>query len=92
MLTEGCNYAVMEASSHSLLLNRVYGLDFKCGIFTNITSDHLDFHNTFENYLGAKKILFDNLSKDSFAVVNADDLNSVSVTRNKSKSNFLWNE
>ena len=82
MLTEGCKYAVMEASSHSLVLNRVCGLDFKCGIFTNITSDHLDFHNTFENYLDAKKMLFDNLSEDSFAVVNADDINSVSITGN----------
>jgi UDP-N-acetylmuramoyl-L-alanyl-D-glutamate--2,6-diaminopimelate ligase len=82
MLNEGCKYAVMEASSHSLVLNRVCGLDFKCGIFTNITSDHLDFHNTFENYLDAKKMLFDNLSEDSFAVVNADDINSVSITGN----------
>ena len=57
MYNEGCSYAVMEVSSHSLVLNRVYGLNFSSAIFTNITSDHLDFHNTFENYLSAKKIL-----------------------------------
>lgn len=81
MITKGCTHAVMEASSHSLFLSRVYGLDFKCGVFTNITSDHLDFHNTFENYLNAKKILFDNLSSNSIAIVNADDPNSVSITK-----------
>lgn len=81
MMSKGCTHAVMEASSHSLVLNRVYGLDFRCGIFTNITSEHLDFHNTFENYFDAKKILFDNLSKDSFAIVNSDDPNSVLITK-----------
>lgn len=82
MINNGCTCAVMEVSSHSLVLNRVYGLDLKCGIFTNITSDHLDFHNTFDNYLNSKKILFDNLNGDSFAIVNADDPNAVSITRN----------
>lgn len=81
MKSKGCTHAVMEASSHSLVLNRVYGLDFKCGILTNITSDHLDFHDSFENYLDAKKILFDNLSAGSSAIVNSDDPNSVSVTK-----------
>lgn len=82
MISKGCTHAVMEASSHSLILKRVYGLDFKCGIFTNITSDHLDFHGTFENYLAAKKILFDNLGADSYAIVNSDDANFVSITNN----------
>ena len=76
MLINGCSHAVMEVSSHSLLLNRVYGLNFTGAVFTNITSDHLDFHLTFENYLKAKKILFDNLDRDSIAVVNADDKSS----------------
>lgn len=82
MISKGCSHAVMEVSSHSLALHRVHGLDFKCGIFTNITSDHLDFHNSFGNYLNSKKILFDNLSQDSFAIINADDPNSVSITKN----------
>ncbi len=81
MISKKCTHAVMEVSSHSLFLNRVYGLSFKCGVFTNITSDHLDFHGTFEKYLNAKKLLFDNLTSDSFAVVNSDDSNSVSITR-----------
>lgn len=73
MILEDCKSAVMEVSSHSLFLNRIYGLNFKYAVFTNITIDHLDFHQTFENYLNAKKILFDRLSQDSFAIVNSDD-------------------
>jgi UDP-N-acetylmuramoyl-L-alanyl-D-glutamate--2,6-diaminopimelate ligase len=73
MYNEGCNYAVMEVSSHSLVLNRVYDLNFASAVFTNITSDHLDFHGTFENYLSAKKILFDSLLPSAFGVYNSDD-------------------
>lgn len=80
MISKNCTHAVMEVSSHSLVLNRVHGLNFKCGIFTNITSDHLDFHNSFENYLNAKKILFDNLHENFTAIINADDPHSVSIT------------
>lgn len=79
MIQEDCSHAVMEVSSHSLVLKRVYGLNFAGAIFTNITSDHLDFHVTFENYFNAKKILFDGLSADSFAIVNADDENSEKI-------------
>ncbi len=73
MVNEGCKYAVMEVSSHSLYLKRVYKLNFNQAIFTNLTSDHLDFHQTIENYLQAKKILFDSLNEDSIAIVNKDD-------------------
>ncbi|RPI64684.1 MAG: UDP-N-acetylmuramyl-tripeptide synthetase, partial [Ignavibacteriales bacterium] len=76
MIQAGCEYAVMEVSSHSLVLNRVYGLDFKISMFSNITSDHLDFHQTFDEYLNAKKILFDGLSPNSFAIINSDDSSS----------------
>lgn len=76
MVSEGCSHAVMEVSSHSLVLNRVYGLNFSEAIFTNITSDHLDFHQNFENYLSAKKILFDSLSPLSFGIYNFDDKSS----------------
>lgn len=82
MISKNCTHAVMEASSHSLMLNRVYGLEFNCAVFTNITSDHLDFHGTFENYFNAKKTLFDNLDSNSFAVINADDLNAAKITAN----------
>jgi UDP-N-acetylmuramoyl-L-alanyl-D-glutamate--2,6-diaminopimelate ligase len=82
MLNEKCSHAVMEVSSHSLVLNRVYGLDFSVAIFTNITSEHLDFHKTFDEYVNAKKILFDNLSSNSFAIVNSDDSNSKEIVKN----------
>jgi UDP-N-acetylmuramoyl-L-alanyl-D-glutamate--2,6-diaminopimelate ligase len=76
MIEAKCKYAIMEASSHSLYLNRTYGLNFNFAVFTNITIDHLDFHKTFENYIKAKKILFDRLNENSVAVINADDKNS----------------
>jgi UDP-N-acetylmuramoyl-L-alanyl-D-glutamate--2,6-diaminopimelate ligase len=82
MIEAGCSHSIMEVSSHSLVLNRVYGLDFATAIFSNITSDHLDFHQSFEEYLNAKKILFDGLSSDSFAVINADDKNSDAIIKN----------
>ncbi len=73
MIQAGCSYGIMEVSSHSLVLNRVYGLDFSAAVFSNITSDHLDFHQSFEEYLKAKKILFDGLKSNSFAIINSDD-------------------
>lgn len=73
MKNENCSDVVMEVSSHSLVLDRVYGLNFKGGVFTNFTSDHLDFHGTVENYLNAKKIFFDSLSESSVCVYNIDD-------------------
>ena len=76
MIEARCSHAIMEVSSHSLFLNRVYGLDFSVAIFSNITSDHLDFHQTFDEYLNAKKILFDGLDSNSFAIINSDDSNS----------------
>jgi UDP-N-acetylmuramoyl-L-alanyl-D-glutamate--2,6-diaminopimelate ligase len=75
MVKADCTDCVMEVSSHALELSRVADLDFNVGVFTNITSDHLDFHSTFENYLSAKKIFFDQLSKESRVVFNKDDQN-----------------
>jgi len=66
-------HAVMEVSSHSLVMDRVFAIPFKAALFTNLTQDHLDFHGTMEDYFRAKKILFDGLSEDSFAIVNIDD-------------------
>ncbi|MEG2936307.1 MAG: UDP-N-acetylmuramoyl-L-alanyl-D-glutamate--2,6-diaminopimelate ligase, partial [Clostridium sp.] len=68
MVEAGVDYCVMEVSSHSLDLGRVYGTNFEEGIFTNLTQDHLDFHKTFENYYKAKAKLFD-ISKNS--IINA---------------------
>lgn len=70
MVDKGVDYCVMEVSSHSLYLDRVYGITFNEGIFTNLTQDHLDFHKTFENYFKAKMILFQNSRK---AIINIDD-------------------
>ncbi len=82
MLSQGCSYAVMEVSSHSLVLKRVYDLYFALAVFTNITSDHLDFHGNFENYLAAKKLLFDSLSPSAFGVINSDDKNCLTLISN----------
>ena len=70
MKEEGCTHVVMEVSSHALYLNRVYGIPFAVGIFTNLTQDHLDFHKTMEQYCDAKALLF-RMCKTG--VVNADD-------------------
>ena len=82
MADEGCEYAFMEVSSHSVAQKRIGGLHFAGGIFTNLTRDHLDYHKTFENYRNAKKSFFDQLPKGSFAVTNADDRNGLFMTQN----------
>lgn len=69
----GCTYAFMECSSHALHQKRTFGLSFAGALFTNLTHDHLDYHQTFESYANAKKGLFDNLQEHSFALANADD-------------------
>jgi len=90
MYNEGCSYAVMEVSSHSLVLHRIHKLSFAAAVFTNITSDHLDFHVTFDEYLKAKKILFDNLEMSAFGVFNADDKNSFNLTRDSRARLFSY--
>ncbi|MBQ3118966.1 MAG: UDP-N-acetylmuramoyl-L-alanyl-D-glutamate--2,6-diaminopimelate ligase [Clostridia bacterium] len=70
MVKEGVEYVIMEVSSHSLYLDRVYGIEFLVGAFTNLTQDHLDFHKTMENYKEAKGMLFD-VSESS--CINVDD-------------------
>jgi UDP-N-acetylmuramoyl-L-alanyl-D-glutamate--2,6-diaminopimelate ligase len=82
MVDAGCEYAFMEVSSHSLDQRRIAGLEFDGGIFTNITRDHIDYHQTFENYLKAKKQFFDELSADAFALTNADDKNGLVMLQN----------
>jgi UDP-N-acetylmuramoyl-L-alanyl-D-glutamate--2,6-diaminopimelate ligase len=82
MLSEGCDYVFMEVSSHSADQQRIAGLIFAGGIFTNLTHDHLDYHKTFDNYLAAKKRFFDSLPAGSFALVNADDRNGRVMLQN----------
>jgi UDP-N-acetylmuramoyl-L-alanyl-D-glutamate--2,6-diaminopimelate ligase len=73
MVKKGVSYCFMEVSSHAVVQERITGLSFVGGIFTNLTHDHLDFHGTFENYLKAKKGFFDQLPITAFALVNTDD-------------------
>lgn len=82
MADSGCQYCFMEVSSHSLHQGRVSGLEFHGAIFTNITHDHLDYHKTFREYIRCKKMLFDSLSKGSFALINTDDKNSRIMVQN----------
>lgn len=82
MVTEGCDYGFMEVSSHALEQNRTAGIQFAGAIFSNITHDHLDYHKTFDNYIAAKKRLFDGLSKTAFALTNNDDRNGKVMLQN----------
>ncbi|KJU71305.1 UDP-N-acetylmuramoyl-L-alanyl-D-glutamate--2,6-diaminopimelate ligase [Clostridium baratii] len=85
MVDKGVKYCVMEVSSHSLALDRVYGVDFEVGIFTNLTRDHLDFHKTFENYYKAKYKLF---PRSKTSIVNIDDKYGVRITEDLQKENI----
>ncbi len=82
MADEGCEYVFMECSSHAIHQKRIGGLTFAGGIFTNLTRDHLDYHETFENYRDAKKMFFDALPKGAFAITNADDRNGMVMVQN----------
>jgi len=82
MVDAGCEYAFMECSSHAIAQQRIGGLKFAGGLFTNLTRDHLDYHKTFENYRDAKKAFFDSLPKDAFAITNADDKNGCVMVQN----------
>lgn len=73
MVSEGCTHCFMEVSSHALVQQRTAGLSFKGAVFSNISHDHLDYHNTFDEYIKAKKLLFDGLSAEAFALSNVDD-------------------
>ena len=86
MVEAGCQYAFMEVSSHAIVQHRITGLKFTGAAFSNITHDHLDYHKTFEEYIKAKKMFFDNLQDDAFALTNKDDRNgSVMLQNTKAK-------
>ena len=82
MVNEGCEYCFMEVSSIGVEQDRVSGLHFKAGIFSNLTHDHLDYHKTFAEYLRCKKLFFDRLPKDAYAITNTDDRNGMVMTQN----------
>lgn len=86
MVEENVDIAFMEVSSHALDLGRTYGCDFDVAVFTNLSQDHLDYHETMENYLDAKRLLFTGLGnrysdRQKFAVINADDPNSEKIMK-----------
>ena len=82
MVDEGCDYCFMEVSSHSVVQERIRGLKFAGGIFTNLTHDHLDYHGTFAEYIKAKRLFFDSLPKSAFALTNIDDRNGEVMVQN----------
>ena len=82
MVEQGCEYAFMEVSSHAVVQNRIAGIHFTGGVFSNITHDHLDYHKTFDEYIKAKKKFFDNLPEEAFALTNKDDKNGMVMLQN----------
>lgn len=82
MIDRGCDYCFMEVSSHATVQERIAGLSFTGGVFSNITHDHLDFHKTFDEYIKAKKYFFDQLPKSAFALTNVDDKRGAVMLQN----------
>lgn len=82
MVDAGCEYCFMEVSSIGVEQERVAGLKFKAGIFSNLTHDHLDYHKTFAEYLRCKKLFFDTLPSDAYAITNIDDRNGMVMVQN----------
>ena len=90
MVETGVDYCFMEVSSHGIHQKRTEGLKFNGGVFTNLTHDHLDYHNSFKEYRDVKKSFFDNLSKDAFALVNVDDKNGSVMVQNSSAKKYTY--
>ena len=81
MVEKGCEYCFMEVSSHAIDQNRIIGLAFDIMVFTNISHEHLDYHNTFNEYINVKKKVFDQLQSDAIALVNNDDKHGMNMLR-----------
>ena len=79
MIAQGCEYCFMEVSSHAISQGRISGISFTGGVFTNLTQDHLDYHNSFSEYRDVKKSFFDGLPKSAFALTNKDDKNGMKM-------------
>lgn len=86
----GCEYAVMEVSSHGIHQNRIAGLKFEIGVFSNISHDHLDYHKTFAEYIKAKKKFFDELPKTANALTNIDDKNGIVMLQNSPAKRYSY--
>ncbi|MBC8511209.1 MAG: UDP-N-acetylmuramoyl-L-alanyl-D-glutamate--2,6-diaminopimelate ligase [Cryomorphaceae bacterium] len=79
MIVQGCEYCFMEVSSHAIFQGRISGIHFTGGVFTNLTQDHLDYHNSFAEYRDVKKSFFDGLPKSAFSLTNKDDKNGMKM-------------
>jgi UDP-N-acetylmuramoyl-L-alanyl-D-glutamate--2,6-diaminopimelate ligase len=90
MVANGCTHIFMEVSSHAIDQNRIAGLQFSGGIFSNITHDHLDYHKTFDEYIRVKKLFFDSLPSKSFALSNADDKRGAVMLQNTKAKKYLY--
>ncbi len=90
MVDAGCTHAFMETSSHAIHQQRIAGLHYAGGIFSNITHDHLDYHKTFDEYIRVKKSFFDSLPSDSFAISNADDKRGGVMLQNTHAKKYFY--
>ena len=90
MLEAGCTHCFMEASSHAIIQERTAGLKFTGALFTNLSHDHLDYHGDFDHYIKAKKKLFDELPKEAFALVNADDKRGLVMLQNTKAKHYTF--
>jgi UDP-N-acetylmuramoyl-L-alanyl-D-glutamate--2,6-diaminopimelate ligase len=90
MVEEGCTYAFMETSSHAIHQQRIAGLHYAGGLFSNITHDHLDYHKTFDEYIRVKKSFFDSLPSSSFAISNADDKRGAVMLQNTNAKKYFY--
>ncbi len=90
MVKQECEFAFMEVSSHSVVQNRIAGIQFTGAVFSNITHDHLDYHKTFEEYIKAKKKFFDMLPSNAFALINKDDRNGIIMLQNTKAKRYTY--
>ncbi len=90
MADEECTHVFMEASSHAIHQHRITGLQFAGGIFSNITHDHLDYHQSFDEYIRVKKSFFDSLPSSAFAISNADDKRGMVMLQNTSAKKYYY--
>ena len=90
MVDVGCEYCFMEVSSHAIHQNRIANLNFDGAIFSNITHDHLNYHITFKEYIKAKKLFFDRLPKNAFALSNLDDKNGTVMLQNCISKHYYY--
>jgi UDP-N-acetylmuramoyl-L-alanyl-D-glutamate--2,6-diaminopimelate ligase len=90
MVDAGCTHVFMETSSHALHQQRVAGLKYAVGLFSNITHDHLDYHKTFDEYIRVKKSFFDSLSSDAHAISNADDKRGPVMLQNTQAHKYYY--